>query len=149
MKIFRQCMRLACALLPATSLAAEEVLSTRPLIIAPRRIEVSPAPQPSPDTPAIQSSRKFPILRLGFRRGSMRLSKKTSRALRELHAPKSGLRITGYGDTNRPDEKLANLRARAVASFLEEYAGIREVEILWQAEAFAEPGIGATVEERQ
>lgn len=132
------------ALLSAPGVSSEEVLSNRPVIIAPPRIEISPASERSGNPPVTQPS----SLRLAFGRGSMRLTSQTRNALRGLRGAKGVLRITGYGDAARPDEKLANLRARAVASYLEEYSGIYRIEILWQAEASAEPGIGATIEEK-
>ncbi|GAB4430388.1 MAG: hypothetical protein OHK0011_13020 [Turneriella sp.] len=150
MKTYRQVLQLICmVLLTAAGLAAEEVLSSRPLTIAPRRIEIPPASERSAVTGAAEPSALKPVLRLVFRRGSMRLTEETRRALRALRGSGKLLRITGYGDAGYPNEKLANLRARAVASYLEEYSGIHRVEIVWRAEAYAEEGIGATITEEK
>lgn len=150
MKTCRAILQLLCpVLLAATGLWAEEVLSNRPVIIAPRRIEISPAADPSGNTTVARPPEQRGSLRLAFRRGSMRLTEQTRRALRALRGSKNLLKITGYGDAARPNEKLANLRARAVASYLEEYSGIRRVEISWEAEACHEAGIGATITEEK
>lgn len=148
MKTCRAVLRLFClALLTASGLSAEEVLSNRPVIIAPRRIEISPATDRSGNATVARPLEQQPSFRLAFKRGSMRLTDQTRKTLRSLRGSKNLLRITGYGDAARPNEKLANLRARAVASYLEEYSGINRVEISWQAEAYDEAGIGATITE--
>lgn len=72
-------------------------------------------------------------LLLRFHKGSMRLSKDTRTALDAFKERKEvSLRITGYGDKRvKNAEKLANLRARATASYLEEYTDINIVEVKW------------------
>lgn len=87
------------------------------------------------------------LAKLRFRKGSMQLSRETQRALNSLKGTKKSLRITGYTDSKKSGERLANLRARAVASYLEEYADINKVELRWQAQAHVEKGIGVIIEE--
>ena len=146
------CRRLVKGLLAFAPLAAvygEEVLTERQVIIAPRRIEISPA-APRGTGPVTGGQTESAIVaQLPFPRGSMRLTAETRNALRRLRGSERKLRITGYGDATRANESLANLRARAVASFLEEYSGITNSEVLWKAEAFAEAGIGVTIEEKE
>jgi outer membrane protein OmpA-like peptidoglycan-associated protein len=150
MKTYRPVLGLLClVLLTAGGLSAEEVLSNRPVIIAPRRIEVPQNAERSGSSDWVKPGEELPQFRLGFRPGSMRLTAETRKTLRTLRGSKNLLRITGYGDAERPNEKLANLRARAVASYLEEYSGIHRVEIVWRAEAYAEAGIGATITEEK
>lgn len=90
-----------------------------------------------------------PLAKLRFRKGSMQLSSETRKALKNLKGVQKSLRITGYADDAKPKaaERLANLRARAVASYLEEYAGIDKVKLHWQAQAYKEQGIGVVIEE--
>ncbi len=117
---------------------------------APQGISIVPTEYRIQATPvATRSAPQQPLARLKFRRGSMRLTADTRETLHKLRGNQKTLRVTGYGDPDRPNEKLANLRARAVASYLEEYSGIKQIEIVWHAEAFAESGIGATIEEKE
>jgi hypothetical protein len=138
-------MLLCTALFSAAEISAEEVLTNRPLIIAPRRIEVPQNAERSGSSDLAKPSEELPELRLGFRRGSMRLTAETRKLLQALRGKSGPLRITGYGDAGKPNEKLANLRARAVASYIEEYYNISRVKIIWQADAYPERGIGVTI----
>lgn len=131
------------------TLAAEEVLARRRLIIAPPRLENARDAQRAGGRLEKARLPKPNALRLVFRPGSMRLTEATERALRGLRGTQKILRVTGFGDTARSDEKLANLRARAVASYLAEYSDLRGVELDWQANACAEAEVGATVEEKE
>lgn len=132
-------------LVPA--LSAEEVLSERTVIIAPRRIEISPITDRAATANQIDDGAARVVARLVFRRGSMQLTAETRKILKSLRPTESALLIEGYSDEAHPNERLANLRARAVASFLEEHSDIRNIKIRWRATAFSEPEIGVTIKE--
>ena len=131
----------------APALRAEEVLSERTVIIAPRRIEISPITDRTATANQIDDGAARVVARLVFRRGSMQLTAETRKILKNLRPTESALLIEGYSDEARPNERLANLRARAVASFLEEHHDTRKLEIRWHATAFREAGVGVTIKE--
>lgn len=149
---------LSCILL--TALRSEEVLSSHPVVVAPKRIEADSAPvavraMDSGETAIVINSARV-ILKLEFKPGSIRLSKETKKSLRSLGL-KAGdkIRISGFGDATPAKSakaknsavRLANLRARVVASFLAEYAGEVQAELQWNPRPAREfPGTGAVIE---
>lgn len=145
-------------LLPSVAAVAEEVLSVRQVLIAPRRLntpavaaEATAATRGTGGQPDAVNAQRV-IARLTFPKNSMRLSAETRRQLKAL-APKknTALRVTGFADDDSGRrERLANLRARAIASYLEEYAGITKIEIRWLKTTHPDfPQTGATVEEKE
>lgn len=145
-------------LLPLVAAIAEEVLSVRPVLIAPRRLNAQEAadqavvnPRATGTIPDLLNTKNV-IARLGFKKNSMRLTGETRRQLKALAQKKnSALRVTGFADDDSGrGERLANLRARAIASYLEEYAGITNIEIRWLKTTHPDfPQTGAIVEEKE
>jgi hypothetical protein len=166
---------LVCTLLTATSFA-EEVLSSRPLVISPKRIETKTvlppkviaeeknAPQSKlknkkkKDTAVVQKPKTEEpflinmnnvMLKITFSPGSIRLTEDAQKALRGLNlSPGKKIRISGFGDppstpplgkggNKRGGEKIANFRARVVASFLDEALGGINAELQWSANPYA------------
>ncbi len=143
-------------LLLSSHLSAEEVLSSRPVVIAPRRIEaksidisgraVTRHAEQSDDSD-IDANRI--LLLVTFSRGSIRLTEGTERQLLALGiSPGQHLRIFGFGDPKGKNQaRLANLRARVIASFLKEKIGKVSIEIKWKESPHGKfPGAGAILE---
>lgn len=142
---------LACA----AAIGAEEVLSSQPVVIAPKRIEAETAPLA---TRAIESqgtevsiNPQLVLIKIEFKPGSIRLLPAMRRQLQQLGLkPGQKLRISGFSDAGKAKGntvKLANLRARVVSSYLAEQVGALQVELQWNGkppEAFA--GTGAVIE---
>jgi len=150
-------MRLAiCLLLATVQVQAEEVLSSRPVVISPRRIEAKSVDvsgrtvgSRSEKTPAAETDDSKALLMIAFRRGSIRLTGGTQKQLLALGIkPGQRLRVFGYGDPNHADaERIANLRARVVASYLREKIGRLAIEINWSEKPHRNhAGIGAILE---
>ncbi len=143
-------------LVTAVQLRAEEVLSSRPVVISPRRIEAKSVDVSGrtvvsrrEKTPAAETDDSKALLMMAFRRGSIRLSDGTQKQLLALGIkPGQRLRVFGYGDPNHKDaERIANLRARVVASYLQEKIGRLAVEINWSEKPHRNhAGIGAILE---
>jgi len=143
-------------LVTAVQISAEEVLSSRPVVIAPRRIEAKSVDVSgrsvvarSEKSPTAATDDNKTLLMMAFRRGSIRLSEGTQKQLLALGIrPGQHLRVFGYGDPNHADaERIANLRARVVASFLQEKVGRLAVEINWSEKPHRNhAGIGAILE---
>jgi len=158
---------LLCFLCLGTLLGAEEVLSSKPIVIAPKRIETKTELPPEaklPEKKAEKKSEKKPtapvavaekididaekvVASIQFAKGSIRLTEAAQNKLRELKLkPGQKLRISGFGDSARKTAgKIANLRARVVASFLDEAVGGDglAVKLQWRAaphESFAQAG---------
>lgn len=131
--------------------STEEILSTQPVVIAPKRIETASPAVFARSAEATESeiliNPQNVLFKIEFKRGSIRLSNEMRSQLR-----KSGLtagqkiRISGFADA--PENKgkqaarkkaeavrLANLRARVVASFLAEYIGGIHTELQWNSNA--------------
>lgn len=137
-------------------LCAEEILSSRPVVIAPRRIEaksvdvsgravVARSEKPS----NVETDETKALLLMTFRRGSIRLTDGTQKQLMSLGIrPGQRLRVFGFGDPNHSDaERIANLRARVVASYLREKIGQLSIEINWSEKPHRNhAGIGAILE---
>lgn len=135
---------------------AEEVLSSRPVLIAPRRIEAKSvdvsgrAVVSRSDKPvSAKTDDSKTLLMITFRRGSIRLTEGTQRQLLALGIkPGQRLRVFGFGDPSHKDaERIANLRARVVASYLRDKIGQLAIEIIWNDKPHpVHTGIGAILE---
>lgn len=140
----------------STGLFAEEVLSSRPVVIAPRRIEAKsievngqPAVTRHDQQQNFELDEAKTLLMVTFRRGSIRLSKDTEKQLLALGITGGQkLRVFGFGDPNHKDAaRIANLRARVIASYLREKTGNQTIQIKWTEKPHARhPGIGAILE---
>lgn len=147
---------LAGAAFVALQVDAEEILSSRPVVIAPRRIEAKSVDisgrqmtqhSEQSDNTDIDSNRV--LLLMTFRRGSIKLSEDTERQLLSLGIkPGQQLRVFGFGDAaDKQAARIANLRARVVASFLKEKIGRISIEIKWNEKPHRKfPGAGAILE---
>lgn len=133
-------MHIATALLLCTVAAgAEEVLSSQPLVIAPRRIEAETVPLASravqSEGHAVSINPQLVIAKIEFKKNSIRLLPEMRKQLLQLGLkPGQKLRITGFagaGTAKGNAVKLANLRARVVASYLAEQVGELKVELQW------------------
>lgn len=137
---------------------AEEILSSQPVVIAPRRIETKAAPkaarrddkieQPIAEEPALTINKENIIFKVTFRKGSMQISGEMRRELKSLTVGSGRpLRLSGFGDSppHRGGKRLANLRARAVASYLKEATGIK-AKIQWTGRAYDDAETGVIVE---
>lgn len=154
---------------PLVVLRAEEVLSTRPVVIAPKRIDTETtipgkaakrsAPKPVKEevmeTPvAEEKSNLAPIdeknilLKISFKRGSIQLSQSIRKQLMGLGLkPGQKIRITGFGEKGmRKADRIANLRARVVASFLGEAVGDVSASLQWSGNPHASIAEGAVLE---
>lgn len=123
----------------ATSVHGEEVLSSQPVVIAPKRIDAETLPLASrtveSEGHAVSINAQNVIGQVEFKKGSIRLLPALRKQLRELGIkPGQKLRITGFADagtTKGNAVKLANLRARVVASYLSEQIGELQIELQW------------------
>lgn len=147
-------------------LDAEEVLSSRPLVISPKRIETKTVLPPkviTEEKPDAQTKVKIKkkkestvaqgsktvesfninmnnvILKITFNPGSIRLSDEAQKSLRSLKLkPGQKIRISGFGEAGRKNAaKTANFRARVVASFLDEALGGISAELQWSANPYS------------
>lgn len=143
-------------------LCAEEVLSSRPLVISPKRIETKTVLPPKvisaekrvaaakiktkkkKETTVTQKPKTEEafvinmnnvVMKVAFNPGSIRLSDEAQKSLRSLKlSPGQKIRISGFGDAGRKNAaKIANFRARVVASFLDEALGGVNAELQWSA----------------
>lgn len=151
----------------AFALHAEEVLSSRPIVIAPKRIETKTelppavASKPKPEKIAKKSAPKHPavreefvvnkenvLLNVAFKPGSIRLSTEAQEALRKIPITKGQkIHISGFGEKGRRNAKqIANLRARVVASFLDEALDGINAKLQWSAVPYRCCSSGAVVE---
>ncbi len=141
----------AIMLLCAAAVSAEEVLSSQPVVIAPKRIESETVPLATraveSEGHAVSINAQLVIAKIQFKKGSIRLLPAMRKQLRELGL-KAGqkLRITGFADAGASKGnavKLANLRARVIASYLAEQVGELQVELQWNGrppEGFTDAG---------
>lgn len=141
----------AIMLLCAAAVSAEEVLSSQPVVIAPKRIESETVPLATraveSEGHAVSINAQLVIAKIHFKKGSIRLLPAMRKQLRELGL-KAGqkLRITGFADAGASKGnavKLANLRARVIASYLAEQVGELQVELQWNGrppEGFTDAG---------
>ncbi|AFM10845.1 hypothetical protein [Turneriella parva] len=146
-------LMIICSTLP---IYTEEVLSTRPVVIAPRRIEAKSVDVSGrsvvarSEKPAgAETDESKALLLMAFRRGSIRLTDGTQKQLMALGIrPGQRLRVFGFGDPDHSDaERIANLRARVVASYLREKIGQLSIEIHWSEKPHRNhAGIGAILE---
>lgn len=163
------CIMIA-ALTLVSALGAEEVLSSEPVLITPKRIETHKSTTPAAGRVGVQSRAAAPagmpsdmeikidqnrvLLKIEFKKDSIKLSASARRALRKLGLkPGQSLRISGLGDSpgsmKGSNTRLANLRARVIASYLEEFVGELKVELQWNARPPQEfAGFGAIIEGR-
>lgn len=138
-------------LLFAATIDAEEVLSSEPVVIAPKRIESETQPLASraveSEGHAVSINAQLVIAKIQFKTGSIRLLPAMRKQLNQL-ALKTGqkLRITGFADAGASKGnavKLANLRARVIASYLAEQVGELQIELQWNGrppEGFTDAG---------
>lgn len=136
--------------------SAEEVLSSRPLVIAPRRIEAKSVDvsgrvvvNRSEQSADSETDDAKALLMITFRRGSIRLSKGTEKQLLALGIKRGQkLRVFGFGDPGHKDAaRIANLRARVIASYLREKIGPLAIQIKWNEKPHTRhTGIGAILE---
>lgn len=138
-------------LLFAAAIDAEEVLSSEPVVIAPKRIESETQPLASraveSEGHAVSINAQLVIAKIQFKTGSIRLLPAMRKQLNQL-ALKTGqkLRITGFADAGASKGnavKLANLRARVIASYLAEQVGELQIELQWNGrppEGFTDAG---------
>jgi outer membrane protein OmpA-like peptidoglycan-associated protein len=138
-------------LLCAAAIGAEEVLSSQPVVIAPKRIESETVPLASraveSEGHAVSINAQLVIAKIQFKKGSIRLLPAMRKQLNQLGL-KTGqkLRITGFADAGAGKGnavKLANLRARVIASYLAEQVGDLNVELQWNGrppEGFTDAG---------
>jgi|GEM_PF-3365859 len=135
----------------AAPVNAEEVLSSQPVVIAPKRIESEAVPLASraveSEGHAISINAQWVIAKIQFKKGSIRLQPAMRRQLNQLGLkPAQKLRITGFADAGAGKGKavrLANLRARVIASYLAEQVGELQVELQWNGrppEGFTDAG---------
>jgi outer membrane protein OmpA-like peptidoglycan-associated protein len=166
MKPFTVCLVTLAAL--THTLSAEEVLSTRPVVISPKRIEtettipgkpakrtVKTAPKEEPAAPEIEEKEtgvtiddKSVVMKISFKPGSIQLSKPIRKQLIALGLkPGQKIRITGFGESKgKKAARLANLRARVVASFLNEAVGEISTSLQWSAKPLSAYPEGAVIE---
>jgi hypothetical protein len=140
----------------ALQINAEEVLSSRPLVIAPRRIEAKSVDisgrqvtQHSEQSEKTDIDANRILLLITFRKGSIRLTEDTERQLLALGIKQGQqLRVFGFGDpADKKAARIANLRARVIASFLKEKIGRISIEINWNEKPHRKfPGAGAIIE---
>lgn len=156
-------------------LAAEEVLSSRPLVISPKRIETKTVLPPKVIAEQkVEAAKKAPkktepkvaqkakakedflinmnqvILKIDFNPGSIQLSTEARQALKSL-ALQSGqkIRISGFGENGRRNGKrVAHFRARVVASFLDEVFGGVNAQMQWSATQYPCCGTAGAVIEK-
>ncbi len=138
-------------LLCAAAIGAEEVLSSQPVVIAPKRIEAETVPLASraieSEGHAVSINPALVVAKIQFPKGSIRLPGAVRKQLNKLGF-KAGqkLRITGFADASAAKGnavKLANLRARVVASYLTEQVGEMQIELQWNGrppEGFSDAG---------
>lgn len=138
-------------LLSTAAICAEEVLSSQPVVIAPKRIESETVPLATraveSEGHAVSINAQLVLAKIQFKKGSIRLQPAMRKQLHELGL-KAGqkLRITGFADAGASKGnavKLANLRARVVASYLAEQVGELQVELQWNGrppEGFTDAG---------
>lgn len=135
----------------AGAVSAEEVLSSQPMVIAPKRIESETVPLASraveSEGHAVNINAQLVIAKIQFKKGSIRLLPAMRKQLKQLGL-KTGqkLRITGFADVGAGKGnavKLANLRARVIASYLAEQIGDLQIELQWNGrppEGFMDAG---------
>lgn len=152
-------------------LGAEEVLSSHPVVIAPKRIETETAlpgkaakrtvktdraEKTAPATaeePALKDNtvtidEKNILMKISFKPGSIQLSRPIRKQLIALGIkPGQKIRITGFGEgKGKNSVRLANLRARVVASFLAEAVGEIDTNLQWSGQPQSAYPEGAVVE---
>lgn len=166
------------ALVLTGAIFAEEVLSSRPVVISPRRIEtetkvpektgkraakVRSAPEKvkaekpvmeatqketEPQETQISIDEKNIVMKVEFKAGSIQLSKPIRKQLIALALkPGQKLRISGFGEGGgKKGTRLGNLRARVVASFLNEAVGDIAATLQWSGKPHASIPEGAVIE---
>lgn len=163
----------------AGAVFAEEVLSSRPVVISPRRIETETkvpekagkrsakaksaaekaapkkepvvevvAAEPEPAETAISIDEKNILMKVEFKAGSIQLSKPIRKQLIALALkPGQKIRISGFGEGGgKKGTRLGNLRARVVASFLNEAVGEIGATLQWSSKPHASIPEGAVIE---
>ncbi|MBX3722618.1 MAG: hypothetical protein KF713_12320 [Turneriella sp.] len=158
-------------LLAAVQAGAEEILSSRPVVIAPKRIETettlpvkaakrstkktsaeketaAPAEESALKESSVTIDDKNILMKVSFQAGSIQLSRPIRKQLIALGIkPGQKIRITGFGSGNdKKSLRLANLRARVVASFLAEAIGEIDTSLQWSGKPHTAYPEGAVIE---
>jgi hypothetical protein len=137
-----KCLFLIFAALTMSAVYGEEILSVETVVVAPKRVLLDAQPGDTPATTRaepVKTTTDAPqkLAEIAFRRNSMQLLTEARRQLMALKLRAGDkLRIRAFaGKETRDPERLANLRARAIESFLHEQFKDIQIKIEWHVDA--------------